>query len=399
MPGMLVLVLNCGSSSLKFALVNPQSGEVRLSGLAERLGSAEAALRLSDPAGRTTRPLPGGDYAAAFSELLSELEGRGLRSEVGAVGHRVVHGASAFSAPALITPQVLDAVRGCIPLAPLHNPANLAGIEAAQAAFPELKQVAVFDTAFHQTMPEVAYRYAVPAEWAREYGVRRYGFHGISHAYVSGEAARELGGGGDLRLVSAHLGNGSSVCAVRGGRSQDTSMGLTPLEGLVMGTRSGDVDPGLHDYLARTAGLSLEEVTQALNRRSGLLGLSERASDMRELEGAAYGAEADAGAALAIEAYVYRLAQYVAAMAASLGGLDGLIFTGGIGENSVWVREKTVERLGFLGLELDQAANREAVGGIRRRVSTPQSRPVLVIPTDEEGLIARQTVEVVGRGA
>ncbi|MGI8748059.1 MAG: acetate/propionate family kinase, partial [Deinococcus sp.] len=282
---MWTLVLNSGSSSVKFALLDPESGEVRLSGLAERLGSPQGQLRLVEGDGPRDIPLPGADYPRVFAALLAELERLGLRGEVGVVGHRVVHGGARFSQPALIDDRVLEAIRECVPLAPLHNPANLAGIEAALAAFPGVPHVAVFDTAFHQTLPEVAYRYAVPEEWYREYGARRYGFHGTSHAYVAAEAARLLGRPlRDLQLVTAHLGNGCSVAAVRGGRSLDTSMGLTPLEGLVMGTRSGDVDPGLHDYLARAAGLTLPEITGALNRESGLLGLSGLGSDLRELE-------------------------------------------------------------------------------------------------------------------
>ena len=255
---MKTLVVNCGSSSMKFALLDPASGEAAITGLAERLGSAAASVRVDREGERTTVPMPGGSYPEAFGVLLGELDRLGARTDVQAVGHRVVHGGERFSAPALLNGEVLEAVQACVPLAPLHNPANLAGIAAAQAAFPSVPHVAVFDTAFHQTMPEVAYRYAVPETWYTRYGVRRYGFHGTSHAYVSGEAARMLGRPLDeLNLVTAHLGNGCSVAAVAGGRCVDTSMGLTPLEGLVMGTRSGDVDPGLHDYLGREAGLTL----------------------------------------------------------------------------------------------------------------------------------------------
>ncbi|GBF07642.1 acetate kinase [Deinococcus aerius] len=391
---MWTLVVNCGSSSLKFALLDPSSGEVPLSGLAERLGSDLASVRVDRGGERVSVPLPGGSYPEAFGVLLAELDALGLRSEVGAVGHRVVHGGERFSAPALVTPEVLDAIRACVPLAPLHNPANLAGIEAAQEAFPGLPHVAVFDTAFHQTMPEVAYRYAVPEEWYTQHGVRRYGFHGTSHAYVAGEAARMLGRDfPDLNLVTAHLGNGCSVTAVQGGRSVDTSMGLTPLEGVVMGTRSGDVDPGLHDYLARQAGLSLTQITATLNRESGLLGLSGLTNDMRELEEAA--ARGHEGARLAVEIFVYRLAKSVAGMAVALGRLDGLVFTGGIGENSATVRGATLARLGLLGFKVDEAANARAVRGRAGIITTPDSVPALVVNTNEELMIARETQSVV----
>lgn len=390
---MWTLVLNCGSSSVKFALLDVRSGAVGLSGLAERLGSGDASARLDLPGGRRSVPLPGGTYAEAFAVIAGALDELGVRGDVGAVGHRVVHGGERFSEPALITPEVLDAVRACVPLAPLHNPANIAGIEAARAAFPHLPQVAVFDTAFHQSMPEVAFRYAVPEAWYRQHGVRRYGFHGTSHAFVAAEAAQVLGRPlEDLNLVTAHLGNGCSVCAVSGGRSVDTSMGLTPLEGLVMGTRSGDVDPGLHDFIARQAGLSLSEVTAALNRESGLLGLSGLSNDMRELEEAA--ARGHAGARLALEAFVYRLAKQMAGMAVALGRVDALVFTGGIGENSAAVRGAVLARLGVLGAAVDPALNARAVRGESGLISPEGSLPALVINTNEELMIARQTQDV-----
>lgn len=390
---MWTLVVNCGSSSLKFALLNPATGETPLTGLAERLGSDLAAVRVDRGKERATVPLPQGSYPEAFGVLLAELNVLGLRQEVRAVGHRVVHGGDRFNAPVLITPEVLEVIRTYIPLAPLHNPANLAGIEAALAAFLELPQVAVFDTAFHQSMPPVAYRYAVPTAWYTQYGVRRYGFHGISHAYVAEEAARLLARDlTDLSLVTAHLGNGCSVTAVQGGRSLDTSMGLTPLEGLVMGTRSGDVDPGLPDYLAREAGLTLAEITAALNRESGLLGLSGLTNDMRELEAAA--AEGNPHARLAVEIFVYRLAKTIAGMATVLGRLDALVFTGGIGENSVAVRAATLARLGLLGFRLDEAANAQAVRG-QGGVITSGGVPALVVNTNEELMIARETARVV----
>ncbi|NTY00777.1 acetate kinase [Deinococcus sp. JMULE3] len=390
---MWTLVLNCGSSSVKFALLDVQGGQVRLSGLAERLGSAGASARVEVDGARRVVDLAGGSYAEAFAVIAGALDELGVRAGVGAVGHRVVHGGERFSAPALITPEVLAEIRACVPLAPLHNPANIAGIEAAQAAFPGAAHVAVFDTAFHQSMPEVAYRYAVPGEWYRQHGVRRYGFHGTSHAFVAARAADLLGRPlAELNLVTAHLGNGCSVCAVQGGRSVDTSMGLTPLEGLVMGTRSGDVDPGLHDYIARQAGLSLSEVTAALNRESGLLGLSGLSNDMRELEEAA--GRGHAGARLALDVFVHRLAKSMAGMAAAMGRVDGLVFTGGIGENSAWVRGAVLARLAVLGARVDETANAAAVRGQSGVISAPDALAALVVNTNEELMIAQQTQEL-----
>ncbi|AWT36824.1 acetate kinase [Deinococcus arenae] len=387
---MWTLVLNCGSSSVKFALLDVQGGQVRLSGLAERLGSAGASARVEVDGARRAVDLAGGSYAEAFAVIAGALDELGVREQVGAVGHRVVHGGERFSAPALITPEVLAGIRACVPLAPLHNPANIAGIEAAQAAFPEAAHVAVFDTAFHQSMPEVAFRYAVPGDWYRQHGVRRYGFHGTSHAFVAARAADALGRPlSELNLVTAHLGNGCSVCAVQGGRSVDTSMGLTPLEGLVMGTRSGDVDPGLHDYIARQAGLSLSEVTAALNRESGLLGLSGLSNDMRELEEAA--GRGHAGVRLALDVFVHRLAKQMAGMAAAMGRVDGLVFTGGIGENSAFVRGAVLSKLAVLGAQVDEAANEAAVRGQSGVISAPGALAALVVNTNEELMIAQQT--------
>lgn len=394
---MLTLVLNCGSSSVKFALLNPETRETRLSGLFERLGAegASATIRRGDE--KHQAPLSGGNYADAFAVIQAEIDALNVREQVKAVGHRVVHGGAVFSAPAHITPAVLAAIKACVPLAPLHNPANIAGIEAAQAAFPNLPQVAVFDTAFHQTMPEVAYRYAVPESWYTQHGVRRYGFHGTSHAYVAQEVAQVLGKPmAEVNLVTAHLGNGCSASAVAGGKCVDTSMGLTPLEGLVMGTRSGDVDPGLHDYISRQAGLTLTQVTAALNKESGLLGLSGLTNDMRELEAAAAGG--NTRAALAVDIFIYRLAKTIAALSVALPSLDALVFTGGIGENSTLVREKTLERLGLLGFKVDWDANAAAVRGQSGLISTPGSTPAFVINTNEELMIARETAQLVERG-
>ncbi|HWM97713.1 MAG TPA: acetate/propionate family kinase, partial [Streptosporangiaceae bacterium] len=304
-----VLVLNSGSSSVKFALVAAGTGERVLGGLADEVGTPEAVLRIRRPGGDATEPLPGGSRQAAIAGILDRVAG--LDADLIGAGHRVVHGGERFSDSVLIDDDVIAAIRSFAPLAPLQNPADLAGIEAIRAARPELPQAAVFDTAFHQTMPASAFRYAVPEEWYTRYGVRRYGFHGTSHRFVSERAAVLLGRPlGELRLVTAHLGNGCSAAAVRDGVSVDTTMGLTPLEGLVMGTRSGDVDPGVFAYLAEQTGHSAAELTETLNTRSGLLGLSGTSNDMRAIQDAA--ADGDERARLALNVFVHRLAKAVA---------------------------------------------------------------------------------------
>ena len=306
----------------------------------------------------------------------------------------MVHGGDRFSASVLVDDDVIAAIRSFAPLAPLQNPADLAGIEAIRAARPGLPQVAVFDTAFHQTMPASAFRYAVPEEWYTRHGVRRYGFHGISHRFVSERAAALLGRPlGELRLVTAHLGNGCSAAAIRDGVSVDTTMGLTPLEGLVMGTRSGDVDPGVFAYLAEQTGLSAAELTETLNTRSGLLGLSGTSNDMRHVQDAA--ARGDERARLALDVFVHRLAKAVAGLVTSLDRLDALVFTGGIGENSAIVRGLVLARLGFLGLAEDPAANAAHGRSTGGRISRPGPVQALVVPTDEELMIARDTARLI----
>jgi acetate kinase len=395
-PGGLVLVLNSGSSSVKFALVQTDSGQRLMAGMGERLGTPEAVLRVQRfPAPAVDERLPGGTHQAVVARILEHataaLDG-GVRL-LGA-GHRVVHGGEQFSSSILVTDAVIAALRSVSHLAPLHNPANLAGIEAVRAVLPDLPQVAVFDTAFHHTMPPHAFRYAVPEEWYTRYGVRRYGFHGISHQFVSQQAAVLLGRPpGELRLVTAHLGNGCSAAAVRDGVSVDTTMGLTPLEGLVMGTRSGDVDPGLLGYLAGRTGRSLDELTMALNTASGLLGLAGVGSDMRTVEAAA--AAGNERAQLAVEVFVYRLAKAIAGLVVGLQRLDALIFTGGIGENSAAVRSMVLSRLGFLGLTEDVEANADHGRHTAGRVSLAGPVLALVVPTDEELLIARDTARVI----
>jgi acetate kinase len=387
-----VLVLNSGSSSVKFALVAAGTGERVLGGLADEVGTPGAVLRIRRPDGDATEPMPGGSRQAAISRILERVAG--LDADLIGAGHRVVHGGERFSDSVLIDDDVIAAIRSFAPLAPLQNPADLAGIEAIRAARPELPQAAVFDTAFHQTMPASAFRYAVPEEWYTRYGVRRYGFHGTSHRFVSERAAVLLGRPlGELRLVTAHLGNGCSAAAVRDGVSVDTTMGLTPLEGLVMGTRSGDVDPGVFAYLAEQTGHSAAELTETLNTRSGLLGLSGSSNDMRHVQDAA--ARGDERARLALDVFVHRLAKAVAALVTSLERLDALVFTGGIGENSVIVRGLVLARLGFLGLAEDPEANAAHGQSTAGRISRPGPVQALVIPTDEELMIARDTARLI----
>jgi acetate kinase len=363
-----VLVINCGSSSLKFALVDPTTGEQLQHGLVERVTN----------------------HSKALDVVLEKLGERKLL----AVGHRVVHGGEHFSDSALLDESALAKLRECTPLAPLHNPANLLGIEAAQQRFPATVHVAVFDTAFHQSLPPRAFMYALPHELYEQHRVRRYGFHGTSHAYVAQVAAERLGKpASELGLVTAHLGNGCSCTAVKGGRSVDTTMGLTPLEGLVMGTRSGDVDPGLHGFLADHLGLSLSEITELLNRKSGLLGLSGRSNDMRSLLEAK--AQGDARAALAIDVFCHRLAKSILGLCASLERLDALIFTGGIGEHAAPIRAATLELLPVLGAKLDAGLNAEHGKGSGGRITTDDSRLLaLVVPTNEELVIAREAARL-----
>ncbi|PYC26005.1 propionate/acetate kinase [Aquipseudomonas alcaligenes] len=390
MPARNILVINCGSSSIKFALINKEQPDFILSGLAERLASPEAVLHWQHNGAKDSLLLQGGDHRAALQHLLPLVQ-NATGGQLHGIGHRVVHGGEHFTAACRIDTVSLLAIRATSPLAPLHNPANLQGIEAALKLFPELPQVAVFDTAFHQSLPEHAYRYALPEHLYREHGVRRYGFHGTSHRYVSQRAA-ELAGLPYTRSswLSAHLGNGCSTCAIVDGQSRDTSMGLTPLEGLVMGTRSGDVDPNLHGHLARTLGWSLEQIDSMLNKDSGLLGLSGLSNDMRSLEQARD--QGHAGATLAIEVFCYRLAKSLAAMSCALPQLDGLIFTGGIGENSPLIRSKTVEHLKLFNLVLDAQANARCIRGVAGAIGAQGHPRVLVVPTNEERQIALDTL-------
>ncbi len=392
-----MLVLNSGSATVKFALIDPGTGQRVLGGQAEQVGTPEAVLTIRRDGGDpVTEPLADGSYPAVISRILGRLPSSGSGPGLAGAGHRVVHGGERFTASVLVDDEVIAAIRSFSRLAPLHNPANLAGLEAVRAARPDLPQVAVFDTAFHQTMPPAAFRYAVPEEWYTRYGVRRYGFHGTSHRFVSGRAAALLGRPpGQLRLVTAHLGNGCSLAAVRDGISVDTTMGLTPLEGLVMGTRSGDVDPSIFSYLAGQAGLTVDQLTDTLNTASGLAGLSGVSNDMRTVLSAA--ADGNERARLALEVFVHRLAKAVAGMVVGLERLDALVFTGGIGEYSAEVRSLVLARLAFLGLAEDPEANARhgrATGG---RISPDGPVLAMVVPTDEELMIARDTVRLLAR--
>jgi acetate kinase len=387
----MILVINCGSSSLKLAVFNEQL-ENTASGLAERLGQAEATARFKTPDTEVALPARS-DHQQALEAMVDTLRSTGVLSGTPvAIGHRVVHGGETFREAALIDDQVQQAIEDCASLAPLHNPVNLTGIRATRTLFADVPQVAVFDTAFHHTLPEQAYRYALPDRFYQDWGIRRYGFHGTSHYFMLSETARLLDRSpSNVSLISAHLGNGCSVTAIRDGKSVDTSMGLTPLEGLVMGTRSGDVDPGLFDFL-RNKGISGEEVHRILNNESGLLGLSGESNDMRSLE--ELSASGHQQAALAIDVFCFRLARYIGAMCASLERLDALVFTGGIGENSANVRARTVAHLQLMGISLDDTRNRQHGRNSNRAISDEHSRfPVMVIPTNEERVIAEEALK------
>lgn len=388
-----ILVINCGSSSIKFALVNEDQPQFILSGLAERLGQPGAELHWKQNEQKHSQSIPDADHRAALKQLLP-LINQAADGRLHGIGHRVVHGGEQFTQAARLADEVIAGIRAIAPLAPLHNPPSLLGIEAALLVYPDLPQVAVFDTAFHQTLPDYAYRYAVPETLYRKQGVRRYGFHGTSHRYVSQRAAEMTGlPVDDSAWLVAHLGNGCSTCAVVNGQSRDTSMGLTPLEGLVMGTRSGDIDPNLHSHLARTLGWSLERIDQLLNKESGVLGLSGLSNDMRTLEQAR--SEGHPGATLAIEVFCYRLAKSLAGMSCALPRLDGLIFTGGIGENSPVIRSLTAHYLTLLNIVLDDTANERCMRGVSGEIQAQGHPRVLVIPTNEERQIALDTLALI----
>lgn len=397
---MKVLVINCGSSSLKFQLIDAESEQCLAKGICERIGIDGSMITYAREGGEKERkvtPMP--DHTEAIRLVLEALTNPktgvvASLEEIGAVGHRVVHGGEKFAQSVVLDQEVLAAVEECNDLAPLHNPANLIGIEACRKLMPDTPMVGVFDTAFHQTMPEEAYMYGLPYEYYQKYKVRRYGFHGTSHSYVSKRAAEVLGRPyEDLKIIVCHLGNGASISAVKNGRCVDTSMGLTPLEGLMMGTRSGDIDPAIIEFLANKEERNIGEVMAVLNKKSGVLGLSDNlSSDFRDLEDG-YNA-GDPNAVRAMKAYCYRVAKYIGSYVAAMNGVDVICFTAGIGENAPLVRTAVCEYLGYLGVELDQEANGKRGQDIA--ITTPESRTtVMVIPTNEELAIARETVRLV----
>ena len=396
---MKVLVINCGSSSLKYQLIDSRSEEVLAAGLCERIG-IDGRMTHTPSGGDTVvknDPLP--DHGAAIQSVLSALTNKahGVISslgEIGAVGHRLVHGGEKFAASVIINDEVIAEVEACNDLAPLHNPANLIGVRACRQIMPDVPMVGVFDTAFHQTMPPKAYLYGIPHQYYQEHKVRRYGFHGTSHNYVSQRVHHlaELDPD-NSRVIVCHLGNGASVTAVKNGKSVDTSMGLTPLEGLIMGTRSGDLDPGVIEYIAKKEHLTLEEVLKVLNKESGVLGLSGVSSDFRDLAEAME--QGNEQAAVAVEAFCYRVAKHIGAYTAALNGVDAIVFTAGIGENAAHIRSMVCDYLGFLGITIDEEKN--AVRGKETEISTPDSKvSVFVIPTNEELAIARETAALLG---
>ena len=397
---MKILVLNCGSSSIKYALYNMDDNSVMTSGGAERVGLDNAFVKVKLANGEKKQimhDIPEHTEGVKFIfSLLTDPEIGVIKSldEIDAVGHRMVHGGEKFAKSVIITPEVIDAFKACIDLAPLHNPANLKGVDAVTELMPGLPQVGVFDTAFHQTMPAKAYLYAVPYELYEKYGVRRYGFHGTSHRYVSARALEVLGMQAEgTKVVTAHIGNGGSLAAVVDGKCVDTTMGLTPLEGVMMGTRSGDIDGGAVTFIQKKLGLDADGISDLLNKKSGIAGLTGLSSDMRDIENAAKAGNEKAIAAQ--ESYFYRIKKYIGAYAAAMGGIDVLVFTAGVGENQVCMREAACQGLEFMGIKIDVEKN-ATIHGEEAVISTPDSKvKVVVIPTDEELMIASDTMALV----
>ncbi|REL35431.1 acetate kinase [Thalassotalea euphylliae] len=391
-----ILVINCGSSSLKFALIDVATKEESLSGLAQRLGASDASITIKFNGEKQTLSLAAPyNHQAALAALIEFLQTNSLTQSIVAIGHRVVHGGEMYHQPTLINDEVMAQLKSLSNLAPLHNPANIQGIEAALAAFADLPQVAVFDTAFHQTMPNKAFLYAVPQQLYKEHSIRKYGFHGTSHYFVSREAATMLDKDIEaLSLVTVHLGNGCSLAAIEAGQSVDTSMGFTPLAGVTMGTRCGDIDPGVIFHLTTHCGYTVEQVDTMLNKESGLLGLSGISNDCRTLEEQAL-EQNNPQAKLALDVFSFTIAKSLAAMTVSLSKLDGIIFTGGIGENSDYVREQIVKQLAVLGVAIDPELNAQAIRGKSLNIATAQSPAVLVVPTNEEWVIANQTHQLI----
>ena len=398
---MKILVLNCGSSSVKYKLIDSSTKEVLAEGGVEKIGLEDSFLKFKRPDGsKETITVSMPDHKEAIkqiSKVLTDPKEGVIKSfdEIEAVGHRVVHGMEYFNKSVLITPEVVERVKECYPVAPLHNPANITGIEAVTELMPNTPQVAVFDTAFHQTMPAKAYMYALPYEDYEKYGVRRYGFHGTSHRYVSARVCEFLGVPYDKqRIITCHIGNGGSVTAIKDGKSVDTSMGLTPTEGLMMGTRVGDVDPGALVYLMERLNLDAEGLLKFINKQSGVLGVSGISNDMRDIEAAIE--KGDERAKLALDMYEYRLLKYIGAYTAVLGGVDIIVFTGGVGENQPQTRERICKQLAYLGVTFNAEANKSR--GEEVVISGEDSKvKVVVIPTDEELMIAQDTAAIVGK--
>ena len=398
---MKILVINCGSSSIKYSLLDMEREETLAQGLIEKIGEEYSIFRQKASGREIEKITRIENHEHGLRLILDSLKNPSIgvirdQSEISAVGHRVVHGGSDFVGSTIIDDEVIETIRKYSPLAPLHNPPNLAGITVLRSLLPRIPHVAVFDTAFHQTMPEVAYLYPIPYEYYEKYGIRRYGFHGTSHRYVSQRAAEILGRSPkELRIITCHLGNGCSITAVDRGRSVDTSMGFTPLEGVPMGTRSGDVDPSIVQFIAEVENLTLKEVYEILNKRSGLLGVSGVSNDVREIKKAAD--SGDHRAEIALEILAYRVKKYIGAYAAVMGGVDVVVFTAGIGENAHYVRSKICEGLEFLGITLDEDRNRDPAkwNGV---ISAEGSRvKVLVVPTREDLIIAKETLEAIER--
>ena len=399
---MKILVLNCGSSSVKYKLFNMDTHEVLAQGGVEKLGLPGSFLKFTQPDGKKVileKEMP--EHNAAIEFILSVLTDDKYGciksfNEIDAVGHRVVHGGEAFSSSVEITPEVIGKMVECIDLAPLHNPPNLKGIRAMSALIPGIRQVGVFDTAFHQTMPDDAYMYGLPYSLYKKYGIRRYGFHGTSHRYVSKRACDILGVPyEEQRIITAHVGNGGSIAAVKNGKSIDTSMGLTPVEGLLMGTRCGDVDAGALTFIMDKEKLDAKGLSDLINKQSGVQGLSGISSDMREIEAAV--AEGDKRAIMALNIYNYRIKKYIGAYAAAMGGCDILVWTGGVGENQWATRRVVCENMEFMGMKIDVEKN-EGMRGEEMVISTPDSKvTIIVVPTDEEYMIASDTMDILGK--
>ncbi|MDY3070610.1 MAG: acetate kinase [Parabacteroides sp.] len=396
---MKILVLNCGSSSIKYKLFDMTSGDVMAQGGIEKIGLPDSFLKLTGKDGKKVvleKNIPGHQEGIQFilSVLTDETYGciKDYK-EIDAVGHRVVHGGEKFASSVLLTKEVLDKVEECTDLAPLHNPANLKGIAAMEALIPGIPQVGVFDTAFHQTMPERAYMYGLPYEYYTKYGIRRYGFHGTSHRYVSKRACEILGVKyEDQKIITAHVGNGGSIAAIMNGKCIDTTMGLTPTEGLMMGTRCGDIDPGAIPFIMEKEGLDAAGLSELLNKKSGVAGLSEISSDMREIEDA--DARGDKRAMMVLDVYNYRIKKYIGAYAAAMNGCDILVWTGGVGENQWATRRVVCQNMEYMGMKIDVEKN-EGMRGQEMVISTPDSKvKVLVVPTDEEFMIASDTMEI-----